>query len=52
MKEHNESLAKLDSLKETGSEKQLKDLKDTIREETELIISLQESLDGCTFSKF
>ena len=46
MKEHNESLAKLDSLKETGSEKQLKDLKDTIREETELIISLQESLDA------
>ena len=46
MKEHNESLAKLDSLKETGSEKQLKDLKDKIREETELIISLEESLDA------
>ena len=46
MKEHNESLAKLDSLKESGSEKQLKDLKDKIREETELIISLEESLDA------
>jgi len=46
MKEHNESLAKLDSIKETGSKKQLKDLKEQIREETELIISLEENLDA------
>jgi len=46
MKNHNEDLAKLDKIKDTGSEKQLKELKDKIRSDTEDLIMLEENLDA------
>ena len=46
MKEHMEDLAKLDELKKTGSQKELQSLKKKIRSDTEMIVTLEESLEA------
>ena len=46
MKEHMEDLAKLDELKKAGSQKELQSLKKKIRSDTEMIVTLEESLEA------